>query len=119
VSQEPALDRELWAVPAKATAQWLALREALDATGPVACQTADAEAWWPDSKDAYGPAARMAVEACRRCAAAEPCLAYAIAADHRYGIWGGTLPQERRAMRWETSRNTPDLTALQDGVASR
>jgi hypothetical protein len=91
-------------VPAKAAAQWLVLREALDAVGPVACQTTDTEAWWPDGKDSRRPAARMAVEACRRCAAAGPCLAYAIAADHRYGIWGGTLPEDRRAMRW---RNLP------------
>ena len=88
-------------MPIRATAQWLALREALDEAGPVACQTTDAEAWWPDHKDAAGAAARMAVDACRRCEAAAACLAYALAADHRFGIWGGTLPQERRAMRWE------------------
>jgi hypothetical protein len=88
-------------VPATAAAQWLALRDALEQAGPVPCQTADAEAWWPDGKDAHGPTAHIAVEACRQCEAAEPCLAYALAADHRYGIWGGTLPQERRAMRWE------------------
>lgn len=87
-------------MPAKATAQWLALREALDEAGPVACQTSDAEAWWPDHKDASGAAARMAVETCRCCEVAGPCLAYALAADHRYGIWGGTLPQDGRAMRW-------------------
>lgn len=87
-------------MPAKAAVHWLALRDALERVGPVACQTTDAEAWWPDSKDAHEPAARMAVDACRRCGAVEPCLAYAIAADHRYGIWGGTLPAERRALRW-------------------
>jgi hypothetical protein len=88
-------------VPAKAAAQWLALRDALERAGPVACQTTDVEAWWPDYKDAQGLAASMAVNACRRCEAAGPCLAYALAADHRYGIWGGTLPEDRRAMRWE------------------
>jgi hypothetical protein len=87
-------------VPAKAAAQWLALRDALEEVGPVACQMSDADAWWPDTKEAHGPAARTAVDACRRCEAAAPCLAYALAADHRYGIWGGTLPAERRAMRW-------------------
>jgi hypothetical protein len=104
VSQNPALiERDLWAVPAKATAQWLALRDALEEAGPVACQTSDAEAWWPDHKDVQGPAARMAIAACRRCEAAGPCLAYALAADHRYGIWGATLPEERRAMRWNAA----------------
>jgi hypothetical protein len=100
MSQEAALDRDLWAVPAKAAAEWLALREVLERVGPVACQTTDAEAWWPDSKVAHGPPARMALDACRRCEAARPCLAYALAADHRYGIWGATLPEERREMRW-------------------
>ena len=88
-------------MPTKAAAQWLALRDALEQAGPVACQTTDADAWWPDSRDAHGPSASMALDACRRCEAAGPCLAYALAADHRYGIWGATLPQERRAMRWE------------------
>jgi hypothetical protein len=101
VSQDPALERDLWAVPTKATAQWLALRDALEEVGPVACQTTDAEAWWPDHKDVQGSAARMAVAACRSCEAMGPCLAYALAADHRYGIWGGTLPEQRRALRWQ------------------
>jgi hypothetical protein len=42
----------------------------------------------------------MALDACRRCHAAGPCLAYALAADHRYGIWGATLPEEGRELRW-------------------
>lgn len=87
-------------MPAKAAAQWLALREALQEAGPVACQTSDPEAWWPDHKEVDELPARMAVACCRRCPAAAPCLAYALAADHRYGIWGGTTPEERRAMRW-------------------
>ena len=91
-------------MPPTAAAQWLALQDALTQVGPVACQTTDAEAWWPDGRDAHGPSARMAVDACRRCEAAAPCLAYALAADHRYGIWGGTLPEQRRAMRWAAQR---------------
>ena len=106
MSQEAALERDLWPVPAKAAAQWLALRDALAEVGPVACETTDAEAWWPDHKDARDPAARMAVDACRRCGAASECLTYALAADHRYGIWGGTLPEERRAMRWKSAETS-------------
>ncbi len=97
-------------MPDKAAGQWLALREVLETVGPVACQTSDAEAWWPDMKDSDARPARMAVAACRACPAAEPCLAYALAADHRYGIWGGTLPQERRAMRWKGVEGSPDRT---------
>jgi hypothetical protein len=70
-----------------------ALRDALEQAGPVACQTSDAEAWWPDSRDAHGPSARMALDACRRCEAAGPCLAYALAADHRYGVWARRCPR--------------------------
>jgi hypothetical protein len=111
VSQDPALHRDLWAVPAKAAAEWLTLREVLEAVGPVACQTSDPEAWWPDAKDVNAASSRMAVAACRACPAAGPCLAYALGADHRYGIWGATLPDERRAMRWtladESTRPEP------------
>jgi hypothetical protein len=103
VSQDGALDRDLWAAPAKAAAEWLTLREVLEAVGSVACETTDPEAWWPDAKDVDGTPARRARAACRACPAAGPCLAYALAADHRYGIWGGLLPDERRALRWSTS----------------
>jgi hypothetical protein len=87
-------------VPPHAVAEWLDLRRALEDAGRVPCQSDDAEAWWPDVKSAYGPRARRAVEACRRCPAADACLTYALAADERFGVWGGTLPEERRALRW-------------------
>src|SRR3954452_19639846 len=101
VGPDPALERDLWPVPPREAAQWLGLRDALEQGGQGPCQTTDAEAWWPDARDAHGPAARMALDACRQCEAAGPCLAYALAADQRYGIWGGTLPQDRQAIRWE------------------
>jgi len=37
--------------------------------------------------------------ACRLCGARQACLTYALAADERFGIWGGTLPEERQALR--------------------
>ncbi len=96
-------DRHLWAVHPRAAAEWLALTALLEAVGTVSCQTSDVEAWWPDGKQAKAPPARMAIAACRDCPAAAACLSYALAADERFGIWGGTLPHQRRAMRWETS----------------
>ena len=39
-----------------------------------------------------------AVDACCACPAMDACLAYALAADERRGIWGGTLPDERRGL---------------------
>lgn len=87
-------------VPRGATAEWLALARALDAAGTVPCRTGDAAAWWPDARHVHSRPARAALEGCRRCPAAGPCLDYAMAADERYGIWGGTTPDDRRALRW-------------------
>jgi hypothetical protein len=88
------------AVSPGATEEWLALARALDDAGAVPCRTGDAAAWWPDARHVHSPPTRAALEGCRRCPAAGPCLAYAMAADERYGIWGGTTPDDRRALRW-------------------
>lgn len=87
------------AIPATARDAWLTLTELLDRVGPVPCCTGDAEAWWPARRPLTSAVLR-ALDACHRCPAQEPCLSYALAADERFGIWGGTLPDERRAMRW-------------------
>jgi hypothetical protein len=76
----------------------LTLTSLVDEIGAVSCRTSDPEAWWPHRKQVNEPAARMAVDACCGCRAMDACLAYALAADEREGIWGGTLPDERRAM---------------------
>ena len=91
---------DAWAVPPKAAAEWLELARQLERVGPVACQTGDASAWWPDRHGRNDPALHGAVAACGRCPVSAACLTYAVAADERYGIWGGSLPEERRAMRW-------------------
>jgi WhiB family redox-sensing transcriptional regulator len=36
---------------------------------------------------------------CAECAVSEACLAYALADSELHGMWGGTTPRERRAMR--------------------
>ena len=38
-----------------------------------------------------------AKDICARCEVRDECLAYAIEAGERYGIWGGLNPAERRA----------------------
>jgi WhiB family redox-sensing transcriptional regulator len=76
---------------------WRELLQALDRHGPVPCQSGDPEWWWPVRTPL--PRAAPAVAACRRCGAQRACLAYALAADERFGIWGGTLPEERLALR--------------------
>src|SRR5690349_18734708 len=91
-------------VPAAAHEQWLRLRTRLQEAGPVPCEMGPAEAWWPDARTAREPAVRRAVDGCHRCPVTDACLAYALAADERFGVWGGTLPEQRRAMRWRLSR---------------
>ncbi len=64
----------------------------------VPCRETDAEAWWPDRKQLDGTGARMAVAACWACPAKDACLALAVAAGEREGIWEATLPDEWRHM---------------------
>jgi WhiB family redox-sensing transcriptional regulator len=72
---------------------WLELAGVLAASGPAPCEIGDPEAWWPvrgDSPDA--------VAGCEGCPARAACLAYAVAADERRGIWGATTPAERQQL---------------------
>src|SRR3954463_1890858 len=89
-------------VPARA--EWLALAGSLAEAGAVPCQVGDPTAWWPERGRLHAASARDALAACQQCPAAEPCLTYALAADARFGIWGGTTPHQRREIRW--SRKT-------------
>ncbi|SDY97626.1 Transcription factor WhiB [Modestobacter sp. DSM 44400] len=75
------------AIPTTAFAEWSELTAQIAAAGSVPCQRSDPEAWWPDKANSY--AAQTAVDACSVCPARTPCLAYAVAADERFGIWGG------------------------------
>ncbi|MGX5657951.1 WhiB family transcriptional regulator [Geodermatophilus nigrescens] len=81
-----------------AAAKWRYLLAALQAAGPVPCQQGPSSAWWPEPG---GPRDTIdaAVDECRRCPALSACRDYAVAAGEQAGIWGGTLPTERRALR--------------------
>jgi hypothetical protein len=91
-----AADRSPWAIPPGALTEWLSLSAQIEDAGTVPCRSGDPEAWWPDRKSVDGAAAQGAVEACCGCPAMDACLAYALAADEREGIWGAMLPDERR-----------------------
>ena len=52
-----------------------------------------------DKRDLNSPATHGAIEACWKCPLQRPCAEYAIAADERSGVWGATLPDERRRAR--------------------
>jgi WhiB family redox-sensing transcriptional regulator len=47
----------------------------------------------------HGDPATEARQICARCPVRDDCLAYALDADERYGIWGGLDPDERRSLR--------------------
>jgi WhiB family transcriptional regulator, redox-sensing transcriptional regulator len=75
------------------------------ATGPSgwmslgACQSADPELFFPVTT--YGAALRQvnaAKAVCRACAVRAACLSFGLQTSQD-GIWGGTTPQERRALR--------------------
>jgi hypothetical protein len=89
-------DRAAWLLPPEARTEWLTLARVLAEHMPPPCEEGEPEAWWPSPRS---PADPVAVEGCGRCPARSPCLAYALAADERFGVWGGLLPDERREMR--------------------
>ena len=56
------------------------------------CAQTDPEVFFPDK----GGSARLARLICRRCEVRLECLAHALAAGERYGVWGGLSERERR-----------------------
>lgn len=84
-----------WPVPVEAVGEWVSLQVAIAAHGGrLACET-DPEAWFASAASA---ARAAAVEACGWCPVRGECLAYAVAAEERDGIWGGSTPEERRVL---------------------
>lgn len=61
------------------------------------CATADPELWFPLRY--RGAEARRARALCATCPASAACLEYALTHGEDWGIWGGTDPDERRAIR--------------------
>lgn len=60
-----------------------------------ACLSVDPGTFFPEPHDEVG----IAIALCRECPVAGPCLAAALNTSETEGIWGGTTPSERRAMR--------------------
>jgi hypothetical protein len=61
----------------------------------AACQNHPEINWFPEVGESTAPAKTV----CETCPVRRPCLGYALAADERFGIWGGTSPKERRKVR--------------------
>lgn len=59
------------------------------------CAQTDPEAFFPTKGGYTEPAKRI----CRACPIQAACLAYALADNSLDGIWGGTTPRQRRAIR--------------------
>ena len=57
----------------------------------------DADMWHPPNGDRAG--AERAKAICERCPARRDCLEWALKANEKFGVWGGTTPLERRQLR--------------------
>jgi WhiB family redox-sensing transcriptional regulator len=71
------------------------------------CAQADPDAWFPET----GGSPHAAQAVCARCPIAARCLDVALARNERDGIWGGTTPNQRRALRRRAAtatEQTPD-----------
>lgn len=58
-----------------------------------ACRSVADDTWFPDPTDTSVKAA--AVDRCSFCPVRRYCLAYALAAEEQYGVWGGTTELQR------------------------
>jgi WhiB family redox-sensing transcriptional regulator len=79
------------------------LRQALDVrrTNPEwrlrgRCLSVDPETFFPEPQARESPNAALAL--CSGCGVRSSCLAWALDAGDRNGVWGGTTPRERQAM---------------------
>ena len=68
--------------------------EALSWQSDALCAQVDPEAFFPEK----GGSAKAAKRICQSCDVAAQCLAYAMANDERFGIWGGKSERERRRL---------------------
>jgi WhiB family redox-sensing transcriptional regulator len=81
------------------------------------CRETDPDAFYPDP----GQSAQQALDVCRRCPVTAECLAFALAHDERFGVWGGTTEADRQRLRRQQQEaaeggHTPGLSARGNGV---
>lgn len=66
----------------------------------AACQGADGELFFPDTRDGDYPLRLAAAKAiCRACPVQLECRTWAVEHRNERGIWGGLTERERRALR--------------------
>ncbi len=66
--------------------------------------------FFPETDDVRGRdtatlAMTVAKQLCQRCDHIKECLEWAVETDEAYGIWGGTAPHERRAIKRQRSKS--------------
>lgn len=70
----------------------------------------DEAACSPDNGDSFFAEARTdvatALLTCAACPVKNECLTFALSNDERYGIWGGTTPDQRRRLARTSARQT-------------
>lgn len=69
----------------------------------ASCAETDPETFFPP----HGDPATQARQICARCPVRDDCLAYALDADERFGIWGGLDPDERSKLRRKLRSQQP------------
>ena len=89
----------------------------------AACLDEDPELFFPEGEsERYQRQIEAALEVCATCPVIEECLSYALEADQRTGIWGGTTAEQRRrirlgATRWPSTRGRRRAIASVPGSA--
>ena len=76
------------------------------------CAQTDPEAFFPEGK---GASNRVAKKVCARCPVEAECLEWALVHDERFGVWGNTSPNERKALRRKLGLVGPDDDDLMGG----
>ena len=80
-------------IPDGAVDEWRHLVDALREHGSTPCEDPAVRGLW------HSPRPDLAADAvfgCTCCPVLDACRAYALAADEREGVWGGTTAAERR-----------------------
>jgi hypothetical protein len=75
-----------------------------------ACRSVADDTWFPDPADTATQA--TALDRCGFCPVRRSCLAYALAADEEYGVWGGTTERQRDVLVRDLVAGAPVADAL-------
>jgi len=68
----------------------------------AACRGVSPKVFVPDEsndKDETSAAHVRALRICKYCKVAPECLAYALAMNEQFGVWGNTTPRQRRRLK--------------------